>query len=133
MTDGTISAIVSLVVGMLATSVAAVVVSRNGERERRRVCEHEAVALRDARLGAENHLLEVQAGELRAQIADLSRQRAELVAALAASDPRGDPASAVAASALRLAHAHPHEELSRRLERAGNARVIAFPFLATDD
>jgi hypothetical protein len=132
MTDGTISTILSLVVGMLATSVSAVVVSRNREQERRRVAEHEVVALRDARLHAELALMEVQAGELRTQIADLSRQRAELVAALEAPDPWGDPSPALAEGALRRAHAGQHDELARRLRRAGDAHVIPFPFLATD-
>jgi hypothetical protein len=133
MTDGTISTILSLVVGMLATSVAAVVVSRTRERERRRVADHEAVALRDARLRAELHLLEVQAGNLRAEIADLEGRRADVVASVAAPDPGGDPSQAVAEGALRRAHAHPHGELTRRLERAGDAHVIPFPFLADGD
>jgi hypothetical protein len=133
MTDGTISTIVSLVVGMLATSVSAVVVSRTRDRERRRVAEHEAVAVRDARLRAELHLLEVQAGELRSQVAELESRRADLLAAVQAAAAGRDPAAAVAEGALRRAHAHPHSELSRRLERAGDAHVIPFPFLAGDD
>lgn len=133
MTDGTVSTIVSLVVGMLATSVSAVVVTRDRERERRRAAGHEVVALPDAGLRAELHLLEVEARDLRAEVADLQRQRADLVGALAAEGSWGDPAPAVAAGALRAARAHPHEELSRRLERAGDARVIPFPFLANGD
>ncbi|MGZ4126016.1 MAG: hypothetical protein ACXVQU_10740 [Actinomycetota bacterium] len=130
MTDGTISTIVSLVVGMLATSVAAVVVSRTREREHRREVEHEALALRDARLRAELRLLEVHAGELRTQIADLQRQRTDLVAMDEAARTGSDPSAAIAEGALRRAHAHPHDELTRRLERAGDAHVIPFPFLA---
>jgi uncharacterized protein YlxW (UPF0749 family) len=130
MTDGTISTIVSLVVGMLATSVAAVVVANARERERRRAADHETVALRDARLRAEHRLLEVQVGELRAQIGDLQRQRTDLVAMVATARAGRDPAAAVAEGALRRAHAHPHDELSRRLQQAGDARVIPFPFLA---
>jgi hypothetical protein len=130
MTDGTISTIVSLVVGMLATSVAAVVVSNAQQRERHRAADHEAVALRDARLRTEHHLLEVQIGELRAQIGDLQRQRTDLVALVAAARAGRDPAAAVAEGALRRAHAHPHDELSRRMRQAGDARVIPFPFLA---
>jgi hypothetical protein len=133
MTDGTISTILSLIVGLLATSVSAVVVSRSRERERRRAPEHEAVALRDARLRAELQLLEVQAGQLSAQIADLARQRTDLVAALASPDPGGDPSPALAEGALRRAHSGQHAELARRLERAGDAHVIPFPFLATED
>jgi hypothetical protein len=133
MTDGTISTIVSLLVGMLATSVAAVVVSRTRDRERRHAAEHEAVALRDARLRAELQLLEVQAGDLRAQIEDLERRRADLVATIAAPDPGSDPSPAVAEGALRRAHAGQHSELSRRLRRAGDAHVIAFPFLAEEE
>jgi hypothetical protein len=130
MTDGTISTIVSLVVGMLATSVAAAVVSNAWERERRRAADHEAVALRDAGLRAEHRLLEIQVGQLRAQIADLQRQRTDLVALFEAARAGRDPAAAAAEGALRRAHAHPHDELSRRLQHAGGARVIPFPFLA---
>jgi hypothetical protein len=133
MTDGTISTIVSLVVGMLATSVAAVVVSRTRERERRAAADHEALALRDARLRAELHLLEVQAGQLRTQVDDLQRQRADLVAMVEAARSGSDPSAAIAEGALRRARAHPHDELSRRLEAAGSARVIPFPFLADSD
>jgi hypothetical protein len=129
MTDGTISTIVSLVVGMLATSVAAVVVSRAHDRERRRVAEHEAVALRDARLRAEHALLEVRLGDLRAQITDLQGQRTDPVARVQAAGAGGDPSPAVAEIALRRAHAHPRSELTRRLRAAGDARVIPFPFL----
>jgi hypothetical protein len=130
MTDGTISTIVSLVVGMLATSVAAVVVSNTRQRERRRAADHEAVALRDARLRAEHHLLEVQVGELRSQIGDLQRQRTDLVALVEAARAGRDPAAAVAEGALRRARAHRHDELSRRMQQAGDAHVIPFPFLA---
>ena len=130
MTDGSIATIVSLVVGVLATCAAAAVVTRSRERERARATEHEAVALRDARLRAEHHLLEVQAGELRAQIAHLSRERADLVAAVEAARARRDPAPAVAAGALRRASEHVNDELRRRLREAGDARVIPFPFLA---
>ena len=105
MTDGTISTIVSLVVGMLATSVAAAVVSNAWERERRRAADHEAVALRDAGLRAEHHLLEIQVGQLRAQIADLQRQRTDLVALVEAARAGRDPAAAAAEGALRRAHA----------------------------
>jgi hypothetical protein len=129
MTDGTISTIVSLVVGLLATSVAAVVVARARDRERARASEHEAVVVRDARLRSEHHLLEVQIGELRAQVSDLQRRRTDLVAALEAEAARRDPATAVAAGALRRAQTHHHEELARRLRRAGDAKVIPFPFL----
>jgi hypothetical protein len=130
MTDGTISTIVSLVVGMLATSVAAAVVSNAWERERRRAADHEAVALRDAGLRAEHHLLEIQVGQLRAQIADLQRQRTDLVALVEAARAGRDPAAAAAEGALRRAHAHGTDELRRRLRDAGDARVIPFPFLA---
>jgi hypothetical protein len=133
MTDGTISAVVSLVVGMLATSVAAVVVSRTRERGRRAAADHETLALRDARLRAELHLLEVQAGELRTQVDDLQRQREELVAMVEAARPWSDPSAAIAEGALRRARAHPHDELSRRLEAAAGARLIPFPFLADTD
>jgi hypothetical protein len=133
MTDGTITTILSLVVAVLATGVSAVVVWRTRERERRRATEHEAVALRDARLRAELRLLDVRAGELPTQIADLSRQSAHLVAGLASPDPGSDPAAALAEGALRRAHSGHHAELARRLERAGDARVIPFPFLATEE
>jgi len=130
MTDGTISTIVSLLVGMLATSVAAVVVSRTRERERGREAEHQALALRDARLRAELRFLEVHVGGLRTQIAVLQKQRTNLVAMVEAARARSDPSAAIAEGALRRAHAQPRDELTRRLERAGDAQVIPFPFLA---
>jgi hypothetical protein len=130
MTDGSIATIVSLVVGVLATCVAAIAVSRAVERERGWAAEHEAVALRDARLRAERLLLEVQIRELRAQIADLSRERTNLVDAVEAARSRRDPAAAAAEGALRRAHAHGNDELRRRLRNAGDAHVIPFPFLA---
>jgi hypothetical protein len=129
MTDGTIATIVGVLVGLLATFAAAVVVSGARGRERRRAADHEVVALRDARLRAEHGLLEVRLGELREEVANLQRRHADLVASVEAEASRRDPAAAVAAGALRRAHAHTHEELARRLRRAGDARVIPFPFL----
>ena len=132
MTDGTISTIVSLIVGMLATTVATVVVTRTRERERHRVDEHEALALRDARLRAEHALLDGRLGQLREEVADLQRQRTDLVAEFQAATAGGDPSPAVAEGALRRAHAHRRNELARRLRAAGDARVIPFPFLPGD-
>lgn len=132
MTDGTISTIISLVVGLLATSVAAVVVTRADERERRRVHEHEALALRDAGLRTEHHILESKLWDLRAEVAELQRQRAHLVGEVEAAASGRDPAPAVAARALMRAQTHHHEELARRLQRAGDAQVIPFPFLPPD-
>ncbi len=132
MTDGTISTILSLVIGMLASSVAAVVVSRAKDRERRHAAEHAAVALRDAGLRAEHALLEVRLRNLRAQVADLQRQRTDLVAEVEAAAAGRDPSPPVAEGALRRAHAHHRDELTRRLQAAGDARVIPFPFLPQD-
>jgi hypothetical protein len=129
MTDGALSTIVSLVVGMLAAAVAVVVASRSGHRHRRRSPEDEAMALRDAGLRAELHLVEVRARQLRAEIADLQGGRAGLVSAIEITDKRRDPAAAMAEGTLSLAHPQPREELSRRLQQAGDAHVIPFPFL----
>jgi uncharacterized protein YlxW (UPF0749 family) len=131
MTDGTISTIVSLLVGMLATSVAAVVVARTKERDRRRADEHEALDLRDARLRAELTLLEVRVGELRSEVEDLEGRRADLVREGETAATRGDPSASSAAGALR--HRQASAELDRRLRLAGDARVIPFPFLADGD
>jgi hypothetical protein len=131
MTDGTISTILSLVVGMLATSVAAVVVTRTKERERRRVAEHQGLDLRDARLRAELNLLEVRLGELRSEVEDLEGRRAHLVRQGAAAAARRDPEPAAAPGALRRRRRS--AELDRRLRAAGDARVIPFPFLADDE
>jgi uncharacterized protein YlxW (UPF0749 family) len=130
MTDGTISTILSLAVGMLATSVAAVVVSRTKERERRRADEHQALDLRDARLRAELSLMEIRVGELRSEVEDLEGRRADLVRQGETAPARGDPATAAAPGALR--HRRRSAELDRRLRAAGGARVIPFPFLADD-
>ena len=134
MTNGTISTLVSLVVGMLATSASAVVVSNARTRERRRVAEHEAIAMRDAGLRAELHLLEIQAGELRTKIEHLESRRTDLVSAVRASPEGRDPSPAMAKAALKRSHpAGGRSELARRLERAGEAHVIPFPFLAAED
>jgi hypothetical protein len=128
MTDGALSTIVSLDVGMLAAAVAVVVVSGSGERRGRRGPHDEAMALRDAGLRAELHLVEVRARQLRAEIAGLQDGRAGLVSAIEIADKRRDPPAAMAEGSLRLAHPQPREELSRRLQRAGDAQVIPFPF-----
>ncbi len=127
MTDGTISTIVSLLVGMLATSVASVVVSRARQRER----EHEALYLRDARIRAELQLLEIRAGELRTQIAELEDRRTRLLQEVPAAPEGGDPPQTSAADPV-IRTAQRHAELDRRLRDAGDAHVIPFPFLAED-
>lgn len=126
MTDGTLWTIVGLIVGMLATSVSAVVVSRARGRERRRAAEHEAVSMRDARLRAELQLLEVKAGDLRTQIEELEGRRAHLLVEVQAAREGSDPATAPAQGPVRRAN-HP-SELTRRLHEAGDGHVIAFPF-----
>jgi hypothetical protein len=129
MTDGALSTIVSVVVGVLAAALAVVVAPRSRERDRRRP-EAERAALRDARLRAELHLLEIRDRQLRTQIARLQGGGTDLVSAIEAADKRRDSASAMAEGALRLADPQPHGELRRRLRQAGDAHVIPFPFLA---
>jgi hypothetical protein len=130
MTDGALSTIVSLAVGVLAAALAVVVAPRTRERDRPGTPEAEGTALRDARLRAELHLVEVRARQLRTQIARVQGGRTDLVSAIETADKRRDPASAMAKGALMLAHPQPHRELSRRLRQAGDAHVIPFPFLA---
>lgn len=133
MTDGAIPALITLV-ALSAASVASVAAaSRGRERRRRRAAEHEALALYRARLRAEVGKLEIRARDLRAEIAQLQTGRAALDVAIEAEDQRRDPAAALAAGALIRTHGRPNRELTRRLERAGDAQIIPFPFLATRD
>jgi hypothetical protein len=136
MTDGAIPALLALVVAVSAATVgalAAVVGSRRRDRRRRRAIEDETLALRDARLRAEVRNLEIRARDLRTEIAQLQTRRTDLVVAIQAQDQGRDPAAALAAGALTRAQIRPNRELTRRLERAGDAQIIPFPFLATGD
>jgi hypothetical protein len=131
MTDGTISTIFGLVVGLPAASVSALVVWRERERERGRAAEHEAVSMRDARLRAEFHLLEIQGGELRAQIAQLEERRAHLLEEVEGAAQGSHPAPAAPEGTVKPAKAaRARKELARRLEATAGAQVIPFPFLA---
>jgi hypothetical protein len=136
MTDGAIPALIALVVAVSAATVgafAAVVGSQRRDGRRRRAAEDEAMALRGSRLRAEVRNLEIRSRDLRTEIAQLQTRRADLVVSIQAQGPGRDPAAALAAGALTRAQIRPNRELTRRLERAGEAQIIPFPFLATGD